>query len=276
MAEIEKVEQEIQTLRERLEALENRGNLNPITISAAVLSGSTVQMTGLTLTGSTDYAAGSSPAPPPAATAESYPWAWSMNYYDTKKYTSRVVAAGYHGSLKLCTTQWPPNYKVPNGQPGGGYPPSGSKPTGNEAIRLCPPVSGTGRIMFVTHCHMTIVNNSNQAGQASFGLGVSYVNGPNKPMYPYLGVAHALEVLDDSTKPITIPANSAVNVVHPTRMDLMDNAFQGDQPIPNWPNWKLQLATDGSQMYPAVTPMIHNMGGVPLTVMDIYGFGYVC
>jgi len=56
----------------------------------------------------------------------------------------------------------------------------------------------------------------------------------------------------------------------------MDNQFQGDQPIPNWPNWTLQLSTDGRQMYPAVTPMVHNFGPVTLTVMDVFGFGYVC
>jgi len=199
-----------------------------------------------------------------------------MNYYDTKKYTERVINPGWRGALGLCKTQWPPNYRIPNGQPGGGYPPAGSKPNGTEAIRLQPPVSGSGRIMFVTHLTMTVVNNTNSIGKMSFGLGVSYVNGPNKPMYPYLGVAHALEVLDDSTNPMVFQPNSVTVVDHPARMDLMDNQFQSDQPIPNWPNWQMVLSTDGKQMYPAVTPMVNNFGTVPLTVMDVFGFGYVC
>jgi hypothetical protein len=128
--------------------------------------------------------------------------------------------------------------------------------------------------MFITQCQMTVVNNGNTPAQLSYGLGVSHVNGQNKPMYCWLGVAHALEVLDDSTKPITIPPNSAVSVNHPTRMDLMDNQFQSDEPIPNWPNWTMKLATDNSFLYPAVTPMIHVFSGT-VTVMDIFGWGYV-
>jgi hypothetical protein len=208
--------------------------------------------------------------------AESYPWAWDMVYYDPKKYLERIINSDFSGSLRLAKTEWPPGYKIPNGQPGGGYPASGSKPTGNEAIRLCPPTKGTGRIMFVTNCQMTVVNKSNQEANLTYGLGVSYVNGPNKPMYPYLGVAHALEVLDDSSKAENFAPDSVRIVTFPARMDLMDNAFQSDQPIPGWPDWELELSTDGKLMYPAVTPMIHNFGPGPVTVMDIFGFGYVC
>jgi len=208
--------------------------------------------------------------------AESYQWSWDMVYYDPKQYTQRVINAGWRGAIGLAKTKFPPGYKIPNGQPGGGYPASGAVPVGNEPVRLCPPTKGTGRIMFVTNLSFTVVNNSSQAGKMSYGLGVAFVNGPNKPMYPYLGVCHALEVLDDSTNPQTFPANS-VTVVHcPLRMDLMDNAFQGDQPIPGWPNWQLVLSTDGKQMYPSVSPMVNNLGTVPLTVMDVFGFGYVC
>lgn len=247
---------------------------SPITISSATLQGDTIQMTGLTLSGNTDYQTSGGTT----GTAQSYQWAWSMNYNDPKKYTARVIQPNARGSIKLATTAWPPNYRIPDNKTNGGvYPPAGSRPSGTEPIRLCPPVSGNGRIMFVTSLAMTVVNyDNNRAGQMSFGLGVSYVNGPNKPMYPFLGVAHALEVLDDSTKPMTFPPNSVTVVEHPLRMDLMDNAFQGDQPIPGWPNWQLQLATDGSHMYPAVTPMCNNFGPVPLTIMDVHGFGYVC
>jgi hypothetical protein len=216
--------------------------------------------------------------PPPngGGSMESYQWAWNMNYNDPKKYTGRVVNAGWHGALGLAKTKFPPGYKIPNGQPGGGFPASGAVPTGNEPIRLCPPIKGTGRIMFVTNLTMTVVNNSSQEGRMTYGLGVTYVNGPNKPMYPYLGVCHGLETLDDSAKLDEFPPNSTKIVHCSIRMDLMDNAFQSDQPIPGWPNWELVLSTDGKEMYPAVSPTVNNSGSVPLTVMDIFGFGYVC
>lgn len=202
------------------------------------------------------------------------PWAWSMIYNDTPKYTQRVINAGWRGAIGLAKTKWPSQYRIPGNADGGVYPPAGSTPTGTEPVRLTPPTSGNGRLMFVTQCTLTIVNTSGSTGKMSYGLGVSFVNGQNKPMYPYLGVAHALEVLDDSTRPDEFPAGSVRVVTMAARMDLLDNAFQSDEPIPGWPNWQMKLSTDGKRMYPAVTPMINNLGTVPLTVMDVFGFGY--
>lgn len=203
-------------------------------------------------------------------TAGTVTWDWQQLYFDPAGYTARVLAAGFASELPIAAGAWPVNYRISDGVTPGGVIATGTN-NGTQLIRIQPTISGVGRLKFIVECKFTVVNLSGSAGAFVAALGVSHTNGPNKPMYPYLGVAHELATL--SHRPVTVPANSAI-VYNCSRLDIVDNAFQSDQPIPGWPNWQLQLATDGSLLYPAVDVEFGNQGSVPLTVMDMFLYGF--
>lgn len=201
-------------------------------------------------------------------------WAWEQLFLDPPKYLSRVLAVGYDAILPIAKGAWPPGYRVPNGQKGGGYPASGTSAQGTEPIRLCPPPTGTGRIKFVTTWKMTVVNQSSSTvGSFACGLGVVWPSEFNKPMWPYLGVAHDQEV--DNLYKTTIRGGDSL-LVMVNRLDIVDNDFIKDQPAPNWPNWEMNLSSNGNKMYPAIGPAFKNTGSTSLMVTDIHIFGVVC
>jgi|SRR5215467_4097137 len=243
---------------------------NPITISGATLAGDTVQMSGLTLTGTTDYSTGTGGGGTATDTGGSEPWVWNQLYLDPAGYAGRTVAAGASTWLPIASGKWPVGYKVPDNHTKGGVTPSGTS-DGTKPIILQPPPKGVGRLKFYSAFKFLVVNNSSNRGSFSAYIGTYYSNGPSKPMYPYLGVAHDA----GSLSPATIEGNGAV-LVHVHRLDICDNAFQSDQPIPGWPNWEMLLHTSGTMMYPGLQLSLDNRGSVPLTVKNIFGFGFVC
>ena len=254
---------------EAAEAVEPQ-TANPITISNATLAGDTVQMSGLTLTGTTDYSTGTGGGGTATDTGGSEPWVWNQLYLDPAGYAGRTVAAGASTWLPIASGKWPVGYKVPDNHTKGGVTPSGTS-DGTKPIILQPPPKGVGRLKFYSAFKFLVVNNSSNRGSFSAYIGTYYSNGPSKPMYPYLGVAHDAGSLSAAT----IEGNGAV-LVHVHRLDICDNAFQSDQPIPGWPNWEMLLHTSGTMMYPGLQLSLDNRGSVPLTVKNIFGFGFVC
>lgn len=211
--------------------------------------------------------------PPGAGATSGTPqWGWDQGYLDPPNYTQRVLQPGFASELPIAAGAYPPNYRVSDGVTPGGVFATGTS-NGTQLIRIQPPISGQGPLKFVVECEFTVVNATGTTGRCQSGLGVSHINGPNKPMYPYLGVAH--ENSTTTQQSISIPPGSSVLITR-IRLDIVDNAFQSDQPIPNWPNWTLDLSTDGSLLYPAVDLEFANTGTVPLTVMDVHIFGFAC
>lgn len=202
------------------------------------------------------------------------PFDWTATYGDPPGYLSRIIAAGASSDINIAVGAFPANYRISNGVTVGGIFATGTS-AGNLPIRIQPTISGIGVLKFVSQCYMTIVNNNGVAGSFKWGLGVTSVNGPNKPMYPYLGVNHAPGPQLSSLQPITILPNISM-VVYQFRMDVVDNALESDQPIPNWPNWTLVPSPAPNLLYPAVAPGIINTGTVPLIVTDVTAMGFAC
>lgn len=200
----------------------------------------------------------------------SAPWAWNQLYLDPAGYAGRPVNAGQSTWLPIASGPWPPGYRVPDNKTKGGVPPSGTN-NGTLPILLQPPPKGTGILKFHSAFKLLVVNNSSTRGSFVTYIGTYYSNGPSKPLYPYLGVAHDAGGLS----PATIEPNGAV-LVHVHRLDIVDNAFQSDQPISTWPQWEMLLHTGGTMMYPALQLSLENRGTQQLTVKNIFGFGMVC
>lgn len=194
------------------------------------------------------------------------PWDWAQQYTDPINYTSRVLAPGYNSGLLLGIGPYPPNYRISNGVTLGGILASGNS-NGSLPIRIQPPIAGTGRLKFNVECRIAVRNNNNTSGSCTVILGTTASNGPSKPLYPYLGVGHD----NGSISPVTILPNSVVQIFT-MRLDIVDNAFQADQPIPGWPNWTLLIDTSAgaSLLYPAICPIFTNNGTVPLMVTDVF------
>lgn len=212
----------------------------------------------------------------------SYPWldnfvGYGTLYEDRDGNYFRNINAGFNGVLTINPASWPPGYRISSSSKGGSYPPSGSKPTGNEPIRLCPPPKGVGRLTYHTRAKLVITNPGTQKGSFTTGLGVVYVNGPSRPMYPYLGAAHDLEVRD--MRPETIAGGETRSVVM-FRADFIDIGMNGGSAtFPNWPNWEMLVSTqtnaEARNMYPAVGISFVNSGGVALQVGNIFAYGWV-
>lgn len=259
-------------------------------------TGEGVTITG-TLTGTVTTQGGGTPPPdgggPPVSNgvdagagraSVSYPWLNSFVGYgvlyndDRDKQYFRTLNSGFNGVLNISPGAWPPGYRIANGQKGGGYPPSGSQATGNEPIRLCPPPSGTGRLAFFTFAKIVITNpDASRKGSFTTGLGVVYVNGPSRPMFPYLGAAHDLEVRDMRAETIGPGDTRSVSMF---RTDFIDNTMDGGAAnFPNWPNWEMQTSTQtqpqAQLMYPAVGISFMNRGPTTLQVGQIYAYGWV-
>lgn len=200
----------------------------------------------------------------------SEPWAWNQLYLDPDGYTGRVIQPGFNRWLPIATGKYPAGYKVPDNKTKGGIYPSGSS-DGTMPIIIQPPPKGVGRLKFVCLWKMAVMNKSTQDGLFTMIIGTYYSSEVNKPMYPYLGVAHDHGGLQS----ITVKANSTVQV-NTHRIDIVDNAFQGDQPIPNWPNWEMNLHGSGTMMYPALQMTMENRGPVALTIADVFVVGHVC
>lgn len=214
----------------------------------------------------------------------SYPWlnsfvGYGTIYLDRDGKYFRNLNASFNGVLTIRPGEWPPGYRISNGTSKGGvYPPSGTTPTGSEPIRLCPPPSGVGRLSFFTFAKIVITNpDTSRKGSFTTGLGVVYVNGPNRPMFPYLGAAHDLEVRD--MRPETIGPGDTRSVSM-FRTDFIDNTMDGGAAnFPSWPNWEMMVSTqtnsEARNMYPAVGISFINQGPTSLQVGNIYAYGWV-
>lgn len=209
----------------------------------------------------------------------SYPWliapaGYGILYADdrTPNYF-RTIPPGYNDSLKIAPGQWPPGYRIPNGQVGGGYPPNGSQAQGTEPILIMPPPRGKGRLTFHSQAKVVITNPGGAAkGSFTCGIGVGYVNGPSRPLFPYLGAAHDLEPRD--MRPETIGPGDTRSVTM-FRTDFIDEAMDGGSAtFPYWPNWEV-TPNEETQMYPALVIVFMNRGNVPLQVGQIFAYGWV-
>jgi hypothetical protein len=194
-----------------------------------------------------------------------YQFDWRQIYLDPPQY-QRTMGPGIFG-VPIAKGAYPSGYRIPNGQPGGGFPPTGAQSNGTLPIRLQPPVSGTGRITFVTHLKVRIGNPGKTVIQVAGGLGVSNVSQVSQPMFPYLGVGHDQDPISGNLVFSTLPPGQVISV-DAFRLDIVDNAFAT---VPNWPNWQMVPGKD--LLWPAVTPIINIKGG-PAMIMGIFCFGF--
>lgn len=201
-----------------------------------------------------------------------FPWQWSSGYLDPAQYQQRVLLPGYNDILRIAVGLYPPGYKVPDGTTVGGVFPTGSS-DGTLPIGIQPPISGVGRLKFNVEGKVVVVNNTGTPGSCAVALGTFYSSGPNKPLYPYLGVMHDNSIT--SLHQIAIPPNSAVQITF-HRLDIVDQAFQSDEPITTWPSWTMSLAAEGNLMYPMIGPAFYNNGSIPLMVTDVFIYGFAC
>src|SRR5215469_10940566 len=243
---------------------------NSITVQSVTLQGDSVTMTGLTLTGTTDYSTGGGGGGGGGSTEGTPQWAWNQLYLDPSGYAGRVIQPGSTSWLPINSGKWPVGYKIPDNKTKGGVFPSGTS-NGTMPILLQPPPKGTGRLKFHCGFKLLVCNESNSEGSYVPFIGTFNSSENNKPMYPYLGVAHDAGSLSQAT----IPGGQS-RLVYVHRLDIVDNAFQSDQPIPNWPNWEMNVAANGSMMYPALQITVQNTGKVPLTVKNIHAYGFAC
>jgi hypothetical protein len=203
-------------------------------------------------------------------------YSYVQQYADTESATppsfKRIIqpnAGSQWGSgLTIAPGPYPPGYRIPNGQEGGGFPPQGQVSNGTLPIRLQPPSSGNGvKFQFVTQFNATVVNEGTQAGKFLISLGVIYPSETNRPMMPYLGVFHSINDFRLMV-PITIQPGQAVPITI-FRLDVLDPDFAS---IPGWPNWK--MTPNANKLYPAVGPTYWNGGPGNLNVKDIMALGY--
>jgi hypothetical protein len=182
--------------------------------------------------------------------------------------------AGKNDVLCIAPGAWPPGYRVPNGSNGGGYPPSGSQAKGTEPIRLQPPVKGVNRVQYLTLVKILVRNDGTTRASFFVGLGVVNVNGPNRPIFPYLGYAHDLGVWEKQMAPETLGPGDARTVTM-FRVDTVDNAMDGGAAnFPNWPNWEVEVDPN-TKLYPAVAINFANNGPVSIKVGNVFAVGVV-
>lgn len=191
-----------------------------------------------------------------------------MVYVDPIRY-SRSLGTGFH-AIAIASGAYPPGYRIANGQNGGGFPPAGTTSNGRLPIRIQPPPSGNGRLLFCSDMKILVHNpHSTSTVEIATGLGVADVSGPNRPMMPYLGVCHDRDPWTDSLVYSTVAPRQTAQIVA-FRHDLVDNAFAE---VPGWPNWQMLPAT-GNRLWPAVCPMIRVRGG-SVVVSGVFCRGYV-
>ena len=196
------------------------------------------------------------------------PFDWQQIYIDPRNYTNRVCDPGYHSNVTIAGgVSYPVGYRVSDGHTVGGVQASG---TSEDAypIRLPPPTSGSGALRVYQECKLSVWNKSTTNGSFFVYLGVDSPSEDDMPMYPYLGIGHDT----GAQRGITVRAGETVQIAVP-RIDVLDNAFQGGRPIPNWPNWTL-IPSPGNLLFPAISPIFVNDGKVPLTVMDVLCVSY--
>jgi hypothetical protein len=192
-------------------------------------------------------------------------------YLDPKGYF-RTWSAGKNDVLCIAPGAWPPGYRVPNGNKGGGYPASGTQAKGTEPIRIQPPVSGTNRVQYLTLVKILVRNPGNAKASFAVGLGVVNVNGPDRPMGPaYLGYLHDLGVWENDIASETLGPGDARTVTM-FRVDTVDNNMDGG--IPGWPNW--ETAPDPKTLlYPAVAINFKNDGAGAIEIGNVFAGGVV-
>jgi hypothetical protein len=146
------------------------------------------------------------------------PFEWNQTYSDPVGYNGRIIRPGYNDCL------WD----------------ASGKPW--SYIKLQPPVSGTGRLDFRCDFTVIVMNPNLNPVKVRCALGVgSVILGP-KPMYPYLGVNHGQ--IGDLLRYVTVQPHAHV-MISGFRKDIVDEALQGDQPIPGWPNWTMANGEGG-------------------------------
>jgi hypothetical protein len=203
--------------------------------------------------------------PPPSTSGSAYPWSWAMVYRDLIPHYTRVQSGKGKG-INIATGDWPPGYKVANGQPGGGYPSGQSD--GTLPIKLVPPTSGCGRCHFVTQFKFLVINKSSVARKFCIGLGVCDPSEHNQPMRDFLGSAHDLGVWEGHLSFETIGPGESRTVTG-FRLDIVDNDFAA---VSTWPDWALKTNSE-NQLYPGVVPLMTVEEG-ELEVGDAFLIGY--
>jgi len=199
------------------------------------------------------------------AVGQSRQWDWRQVYVDPPNF-SRTMGPGLFG-ITIASGPFPPGYRVANGRPGGGFPPAGAQSNGTLPIKIQPPISGTGRLTFVSHYKVRVGNVGSTVVQYSIGMGVADVNGPSRPMFPYLGVAHDQDPVRGSLVFTNIRPGEFQQLTG-FRLDIVDNAFAS---VPNWPNW--QMEPGRNLLWPAVVPIISISGG-SLMVLGVFCKGF--
>lgn len=207
--------------------------------------------------------------------AEGPQWDWRMRYFWTQGY-SQTMPVGYgndvpygRGIFLQKGAPFPPGYRVADGNNGGKL--ASGNATGNEPIKLQPITKGVGRMKFVCHGQIWVRNpHASNTGSFVMGLGVADVNGPNFPMWPYIGVGHYLEMNQCPALSVR-PGDTVSWSLH--RYDMVDNAFMGADPIPTWPNWEMKPG-NSNKLWPAVTPLFQNRGQTELIVVGVWMISY--
>lgn len=105
-----------------------------------------------------------------------------------------------------------------------------------KPLGLSPPYSGTGIFRIRTSATMIVENQGKTTAKIRRVIGVDMPVSGAKPMYPYLGISHGSG--DALTQYETLAAGEARSI-YCFRYDVVDEALQSDQPIPTWPNWKV-------------------------------------
>jgi hypothetical protein len=92
-------------------------------------------------------------------------------------------------------------------------------------------------------------------------------------MYPYLGYAHCADIRNGRTDPETIEPGQTRSVTM-FRVDTCDINLDGTPPIPNWPNWTMDVHAE-TLLYPAVAIEFRVFGSVAVMVGNIFAVGVV-
>jgi hypothetical protein len=191
-------------------------------------------------------------------------------YNDPQGYF-RTIQPGFNDVLCIAPGYFPPGYRVPNGAKGGGYPASGSQAKGTEPIRLQPPVSGINRVQYLSQVKVLVRNPGSARANFYVGLGVVNVNGPSRPIFPYLGYAHDLGVWENQMAPENLGPGDARTVTM-FRVDTCDDQMDGG--IQGWPTWEV-TPDPKTLLFPAVAINFANVGSGAIEVGNVFAVGVV-
>lgn len=209
------------------------------------------------------------PNPPnggtPVATESNYQWAWTMVYHDPQHYTRTMSGKGK--GIPIAKGDYPPGYRIANGQPGGAW--ASGQQNGTLPIKMIAPTKGTGRCHFVTQCKVLVINKSSSTRNFCLGLGVADPGPDNGfPMDNFIGSAHDLGVWEGQMSNESIGPNE-IRTVTCFRLDIVDNDFHA---VSTWPNWVLNV-NSGNKLWPGVVPLMTVEQG-ELDVGDVFLIGY--